>query len=175
MPRADISFDRFCLPVFDTIGARWMLLTAGRFAPPAFNMMTVSWGGLGVLWNKPMAMVVVRPSRHTYRFMESTDTFTLSAFGPEYRDALTLCGTRSGRSVDKVKQTGLTPLPSSQIEAPGFEEAELILECRKMYFDDIHPAQFLSEDIESNYKGHDYHRMYLAEILAIHGTDAYRR
>ncbi len=174
MQRDLIPVDRFTLPVIQAIGTRWMLLTAGTFAPGQFNCMTVSWGGLGVIWNKPMALVVVRPSRHTFTFMEAAESFTLSIFPPEYRDALTLCGTRSGRSVDKVKETGLTPVASTQVSAPAFEEAELVLECRKMYSDDIDPKRFLANHIEANYNGRDYHRLYMAEILAVFGTPAYR-
>ncbi len=175
MQRIPIPFEQFCLPVVDAFGSRWMLLTAGTFAPGAFNTMTVSWGGLGVIWNKPTAMVVVRPSRHTYTLMESGDTFTLCTLPSEHRDALTLCGTQSGRAIDKAKAAGLTPIASTAVAAPAFEEAELIIECRKTYFDDIKPAHFLAPDIEANYSGRDYHRMYLGEILAIHGIPSYRR
>ena len=174
MLRSAIPVDHFSLPVIQTIGSRWMLLTAGTFAPGQFNCMTVSWGGLGVLWNKPMAMVVVRPSRHTFTFMEAVDSFTLCVFPPEYRDALTLCGTCSGRAVDKIKETGLTPVASTQVPAPSFDEAELVLECRKMYSADLDPQRFHADHIEANYKGRDYHRVYVAEIVALFGTAAYR-
>ncbi len=173
MRRLPIPFESLTLPVIRNIRDQWMLLTAGENSPGEFNTMTVSWGGLGVIWNKPLAMVVVRPSRFTYSFMEKHDTFTLCAFPGEYKDQLTLCGTRSGRAIDKVKACGLTPVPSSIIAAPGFDEAELILECRKMYYDDIKPDHFLAAHIEKNYGGHDYHRMYFGEILAVHGTSAY--
>jgi flavin reductase (DIM6/NTAB) family NADH-FMN oxidoreductase RutF len=175
MKRLPIPFDAFTLPVIRSFKDQWMLLTAGENAPGEFNTMTVSWGGLGVIWNKPLAMVVVRPSRFTYSFMEKHDTFTLSAFPGKYKDQLTLCGTRSGRALDKVKASGLTPIPSSVIVAPGFDEAELIMECRKMYYDDIKPDHFLAAHIEPNYGGHDYHRMYFGEIVALHGTSDYLR
>jgi flavin reductase (DIM6/NTAB) family NADH-FMN oxidoreductase RutF len=173
MKRVPLSFDTFALPVIHSFKDRWMLLTAGMNAPGEFNSMTVSWGGLGAIWNKPFAMVMVRPSRFTYAFIEKHDTFTLSAFSGEYKDQLTLCGTRSGRAIDKVKACGLTPIPSSAIAAPGYEEAELILECRKMYYDDIKPDHFLAGHIEANYGGRDYHRLYFGEIVALHGTSDY--
>jgi flavin reductase (DIM6/NTAB) family NADH-FMN oxidoreductase RutF len=173
MKRIPLPVDTFTLPVVHSFKDQWMLLTAGENAPGKFNTMTVSWGGLGVIWNKPLAMVVVRPSRFTYSFMEKHDTFTLSSFPEPYKDKLTLCGSRSGRAIDKVKACGLTPIPSSVVAAPGFDEAELIMECRKMYYDDINPAHFLAPHIESNYGGHDYHRMYFGEIVALHGTSNY--
>ena len=92
------------------------------------------------MWKKPMIHVVVRPSRHTYQFIETYDTFTVCAFPEEYQRVLGLCGTKSGREIDKIKETGLTPIPSQLIVAPGFAEAELILECRKAYVDEIRPS-----------------------------------
>jgi len=174
MNREEIGVKQFRLPIFEALGGRWMLLTAGTLAQKGHNSMTVSWGGLGVLWDKPIAVVVVRPTRYTYRFMEQAESFTLSAFGPEYRDALMLCGTKSGRDMDKLKAAGLTPIPSSRIPAPGIAQAELILECRKIYSDDVRPERFLSPDIQGHYPKKDYHRFYLGEILAIQGTPAYR-
>jgi len=175
MKRAPIEFDKFRTGIFDAFNNRWLLLTAGGKEAGAYNSMTVSWGGLGVLWSKPMALVVVRPSRHTYGFMEGSETFTLCAFPAEFKDQLTLCGTSSGRNTDKIKACGFTPVPSSAVPTPGFDEAELILECRKMYYDDLKPAHFLASFIEGNYKGRDYHRLYVGEILAIQGTADYRK
>jgi flavin reductase (DIM6/NTAB) family NADH-FMN oxidoreductase RutF len=169
-----IPFDVFGLRVVHGWANQWMLLAAGERPPGAFNVMTVAWGAFGVMWSKPMALVVVRPSRYTYQFMEQGSSFTLSMFPGEFKGQLTLCGTRSGRSFDKLRASGFTPIPSTAVEAPGFDEAELIVECRKMYFDDIEPAHFLLPEIEGNYNGRDYHRMYWGEIAAIHGTREYR-
>lgn len=175
MQRQDIPFHDFVWPAIRGFGEGWMLLAAGVNRPGGYNVMTVSWGSLGEIWNKPLAMVVVRPSRYTYEFMEQSHSFTLCAFPGEYKDKLTLCGTRSGRTMDKVKACGFTPAPSTLVPAPGFDEAELILECLKMYYDDIEPMHFLADHIEGNYGGRDYHRMYFGEIVAIHGTAAYCR
>lgn len=89
------------------IGHDWMLVTAGT--PEHFNMMTASWGGLGFMWKKPVAFVVIRPQRHTFGFIEAGEEFTLSFFSHEYHKALTVCGTTSGRDTDKVAASGLTP------------------------------------------------------------------
>lgn len=175
MQRSTIPFNQFVLPVLASFHDRWLLLTAGDFHSGMFNPMTVSWGGIGEVWNRPLAMVMVRPSRHTYQLIESHPDFTLCLFPAEYKDQLTLCGTRSGRSLDKVKAAGLTPIASTLAAAPGYDEAELILECRKMYFDNIEPGHFLAPHIEDNYNGRDYHRLYFGEILAIHGTRDYLR
>jgi flavin reductase (DIM6/NTAB) family NADH-FMN oxidoreductase RutF len=152
---------------------QWLLLTSGDFKAGEFNTMTVAWGSLGVMWSKPFALVVVRPTRHTYGFIEKYESFTLTAFPKEQRKALQLLGTRSGRDGDKITQAGLTPVPSLQVAAPAFAEAELVIECRKSYWDDFDPDHFLDNSIEKSYPMKDYHRMYIGEILAISGIDEY--
>ncbi len=175
MNRSSIPLDRLRLDPLTIWDKTWFLLTAGNFESGQFNTMTVSWGSLGTLWNKPMAQVFVRPTRHTYEFMESADNFTLSAFSEKHRDALRLLGTRSGRDGDKVAETGLRPSPCSQVSSPGFEEAELVLECRKIYWQDLDPQHFLDPSIEGEYPKKDYHRVYLGEILAAFGVEKYLR
>ncbi len=147
--------------VFRLIGQDWMLVTAGK--REAFNTMTASWGGLGVLWNSPVSMIFVRPSRYTYEFIEREREYTLSFFGPEEKRALQICGSKSGRDIDKVKETGLTPLFDQP--APYFEQARLVLVCRKLYTHDLDPAAFLDPAIMGSYKNGDYHRMYVGEIV----------
>ncbi|MCK4605694.1 MAG: flavin reductase family protein [candidate division Zixibacteria bacterium] len=138
-----------------------MLITAGT--PQAFNTMTASWGGFGVLWNKHICWCVIRPQRFTYQFMEKAARFTLSFFEEEYRDALKLCGTKSGRDGDKVAQAGLTPRETVS-GSVFFDQARLVIECRKIYFQDLDPDNFLDPRIHDEYPDRDYHRMYLGEI-----------
>ncbi len=170
-----IDAQHFNLNVFQAFKQDWFLLAAGVMPPGRFNVMTIAWGSLGVMWDKPFVQVVVRPSRYTFELLEKQDTFTVSAFGPKYHDALLLCGTTTGRDSDKAKAAGLTPVPSTQVAAPGFQQADLILECRKIYADRFNPAKFLVPEIEPNYGGSDYHAIYYGQILAILGTPAYRR
>lgn len=151
----------------------WLLLTAGENAPGKFNPMTVSWGTIGHMWGKNIIHVVVRPTRYTYEFIEKYDTFTVTAFPPEYRGMLGLLGSKSGREIDKMKESGLTPVPSLKVAAPGYAEAELIIECRKIYYDDFNPDHFLDPEIHKNYAEKDYHRSYFGEILAVRGTEKY--
>jgi flavin reductase (DIM6/NTAB) family NADH-FMN oxidoreductase RutF len=148
---------------FRLIGTEWMLITPGT--PESFNTMTASWGSLGILWNKKVATCVIRPVRHTFGFMERSPVFTLSFFDREYRDALNLCGSKSGRDTDKVKATGLVPVASPS-GGVYFEQARLVLECRKLYWHDLDPGHFLDPKIDGNYPKKDYHRMYVGEITA---------
>ena len=157
---------------FKLIGSDWMLITAGD--KNSFNTMTASWGGLGVLWNKPVSYIFVRPTRYTYEFLEKNKSYSLSFFDEKYRKALSICGAKSGRDTDKVKEAGLTPVESGN-GVVHFDEAKLVLECTKMYYQDIEPANFLDSSI-SGFYNNDYHRLYIGEIAEIikkPGTEAY--
>ncbi|OUN10488.1 flavin reductase family protein [Flavonifractor sp. An9] len=150
--------------VFSLIGDQWMLITAGT--KDQCNTMTASWGGLGVLWGKPVATVYIRPQRYTLEFVEREDTFTLCFFGEEYRKALALCGSKSGRDMDKVKECGFTVATAEG--APYFEEADLVLVCKKSYWQDMDPTHFLDGEIDSKwYPEKDYHRIFIGEILEV--------
>ena len=155
--------------VFSLIGERWALITAGT--RERCNTMTASWGGLGVLWNKPVATVYIRPQRYTYRFAEETGYFTLTFFGAgEYREALALCGSKSGRDMDKFSAAGLT-VGEAACGAPYVAEGELVLVCRKLYRQEMTGECFLDHSlIEKNYLQKDFHTMYVGEIV-----EAYRR
>jgi flavin reductase (DIM6/NTAB) family NADH-FMN oxidoreductase RutF len=143
------------------IGSDWMLITAGVMND--FNTMTAAWGGLGYLWNKPVAYTFIRPQRYTYLFAEKYDYFTLSFFKEEHREILNYCGSCSGKDKDKVKETGLI---SKDYEGKTvyFEQAHLVLICRKLYFQDVNPENFLDKSIHKVYPLKDYHRMYIGEI-----------
>ena len=149
--------------VFSLIGENWMLITAGT--AERCNTMTASWGGLGVLWGKNVATCYVRPQRYTREFLERENYFTLSFFGPEYRRELSLCGSKSGRDVDKVKECNFT-VRQTQCGAPYFDQARLVLVCRKLYWQDMDPAHFLDPGIDGKwYPDQDYHRIYIGEIV----------
>jgi len=148
---------------FTLIDDDWFLLTAGTL--DAFNTMTASWGGMGILWNKPVVFCFVRPHRYTYKFMESNEFFTMSFFDESYRAAMNLCGKVSGRQTDKMKATGLKPIESPK-GSIFYEQSKLMLECRKLYFSDIIPENFLVQGIHANYPKKDYHRMYIGEIMS---------
>lgn len=140
----------------------WTLVTAGQEGN--YNTMTASWGTLGKLWQKDVAIVFVRPQRHTFGFMESNDYYTLSFFGGAFKKELAICGSKSGRDIDKAKETGLTPVFDGEVTY--FEQAERVLVCRKMAFQDLNPNGFLDPAIFDLYEG-DYHRMYVGEVVKV--------
>ncbi|MDF2567644.1 MAG: flavoprotein oxygenase family-like protein [Oscillospiraceae bacterium] len=154
----DVSINPFTL-----IGDEWLLITSGN--EEKYNTMTASWGGVGVIWNKNVATVYIRPQRYTYEFVEKNELFSLSFFDAPYKDALKICGSRSGRDIDKAKETGLVPV--FDCGTTYFNQAKMVLICKKMYFNDIDPEHFLDENIQKNYLLEDYHRMYIAEIQKV--------
>lgn len=174
MPRIDIPVHELNCRPFDLWDKQWFLLASGDFDSKRFNSMTISWGSMGIMWNRPFVMVVVRPQRYTRQFIDEFDTFTLSAFPRQYHEVLNTLGTRSGRDIDKINASGLTPIASTQVASPSFVEAELIFECKKLYFDDFDPEHFLAPFIHASYKN-DYHRIYFGQILATQATENYRK
>lgn len=148
----------------ELISDNWGLVTAGN--AEKFNTMTVSWGGLGEIWGKDAVFIFIRPQRYTYEFLENEELFTLSFYGDECKDALKICGSKSGRDIDKVAATGLTPVFTDG--SVTFEQAEYTLVCRKMASQFIDPAGFEDKNIEKNYSSADYHKVYIGEILKVY-------
>lgn len=169
MSNSPISVQELRLKSFSIFDDQWFLLSCGDVEEHHFNSMTVSWGSIGIMWNKPFLQVVVRPTRFTLEFMEKYPDFTVCAFPEEYRSALDLLGSESGRDGDKIARSGLTPLAGTQVSSPVFKEANLIFECRKIYSDRFHPAQFIEPAIEKFYRNNDHHTIYFGEVLAING------
>jgi flavin reductase (DIM6/NTAB) family NADH-FMN oxidoreductase RutF len=174
MTRQLISPEQFLTRPYDLWEHQWLVLTSGDFAAGRFNGMTVAWGAFGSMWARPFAQVVVRPQRYTFEFMEAYPTFTVCAFPAAFRPALNIMGTKSGRQLNKIAEAGLTPIASSVAAAPGYAEAELIVECRKLYWDDMEAGHFLEPDLAKSYPSRDYHRIFYGEILAIWGEAKYQ-
>ena len=148
---------------FTKIGKEWMLVTAGD--EKKCKTMTASWGGVGVMWGKNVVNVYIRKTRYTKEFVDQNDTFTLSFLGEEYRKALNLCGTVSGRDTDKMKDAGIHPYYVDG--TTGIEEADMILVCRKMSETYLDPKDFSDEIDQKWYADKNYHTMYIAEIQKV--------
>ena len=146
------------------IGSDWMLITTKDAENDRVNAMTASWGCLGVLWNKPVCVCFVRPQRHTFGLLEDSERFSVAFLDEEYRKALRLCGTKSGRDCDKLSEAGLSAAELDGV--PVIAEARLVLVCRKLYADDLKKEGFLDDSLLSNYLADDFHRMYVSVIEA---------
>ncbi len=146
------------------IGKEWMLISAGTHQK--YNMMTASWGGIGIMWNKNVTNIVLRPQRYTLEFINRSEYYALNFFGDQCRSALNYCGSHSGRDVDKEKETGLTPVFDGK--APYFSEARLVLICRKLYQQTIDPNGFFDKTLDQqNYPNKDYHEHIIGEIVQV--------
>lgn len=168
-----IKVDHLLLPSVSIWQEKWFVLTAGDMNQEKYNSMTISWGSIGVVWNKPFVQVFVRPSRFTWEIMNDFPDFTICAFAEKYRIKLQLIGSRSGREMDKINAAGLTPCAATKVVAPGFREAELIIECRKLYQDTLNQKGFIDPAITQNYPANDIHHVFFGEILAVNGIDQY--
>ena len=148
--------------VFTLIGKDWMLVTAAR-PDGSLNTMTASWGGVGILWGKPVAFVFIRPQRYTKEFIDQSQHLSLCFLPEGYRKQLNYLGTVSGRDEDKIAQAGLMPAQEDGI--PYFKEAKLALLCRKLYAQPMQPDCFLDPDLDGRwYADKDYHTVYVVEI-----------
>lgn len=139
-------------------------------AGESLNTMTIGWGLIGVLWDKPVFMVPVRNSRHTYSILEKAVDFTVVAPSGDRKDVLTFCGTKSGRDLDKLKACHLTTRPGQHTASPVLDMAGLHLECRILYKTPIDPAH-LDKALASLYPKHDYHTLYFGEIVSCYELD----
>lgn len=149
---------------FTKIGTDWFLLTSGD--ENGYNTMTASWGGMGFIWRKNVFTTVVRPTRHTYDYMEKNDLFTVSFYSEKERPALNFCGSHSGRDFDKAKETGLTPYFIEGTTA--FEEAEMIFICKKLYSQSMDENGFYDKSCFAQYNGEALHKTYVGEIIKVY-------
>lgn len=149
--------------IFSQFDKKWALLTAGT--KDQFNMMTISWGSLGTLWNKPVATVYVRTSRYTHDFMDDNELFTISFYPEDFKKALGVMGSKSGRDMDKMKDSGFTPKEVNG--SVTFEEAEVTIVCRKLFRQEL-SVENMPEDVKNSlYNGDAPHDMYIGEVVEI--------
>jgi flavin reductase (DIM6/NTAB) family NADH-FMN oxidoreductase RutF len=146
------------------LGGRGALLIAG--AEPA-NPMTIGWGLVGPVWGKPTFAVLVRPSRFTYQLMEKATTFSVNVPDETLADAVKLCGTKSGRDIDKVSAAGLTVAPGETLDVPTIEECTVHYECRIVNRSEIDPASMIPEIGGVFYRSGDVHVIYWGTIAGV--------
>ncbi|WKY48201.1 flavin reductase family protein [Eubacteriaceae bacterium ES3] len=160
-----ISPDEFDFSPFRLIGKEWMLISAE--SEGKVNSMTASWGGLGVMWGKNVAYVVIRKSRFTKQLVDASDSFSLTFFDHEkYQKMLGYMGSVSGRDENKIEKTGLTVLYKNGI--PYFEEAKTVFLCKKLCRQYLAPESFIDESVDKQWYGDsDYHDLYIVEVQEI--------
>lgn len=159
-----ITAEQFRKNAFELIGKDWMLITAGN--EEKANTMTASWGGLGVMYGKNVAFVVIRPQRYTKEFIDRESTFSLCFFDKDYRKTLNYLGTVSGRTENKIEKSGLTLAYYNG--TPYFDEANYALICKKLFKQPLNLEGLLDERlVKTWYPNGDIHTLYIAEITEI--------
>ena len=159
----------FQADAFHIFDKQWALVTAGTLNH--YNTMTISWGGLGTLWSRPVATVYVKPIRYTYQFLEKNEYFTVSFFPEAYKKDLGILGSKSGRDGDKISLTSLTPQPVEH--GVTFSQASATLICKKIYWQDLDLEQIPQDAVDAYYQTEAPHRMYIGEVIDIlYGNDS---
>lgn len=129
------------------------------------NTMTIAWGYIGYSWNKPYFVAMVRPQRYTYELIKSAKDYTISIpFSDDMKNALTICGTKSGRDIDKKKEAGIKFVTAKTTDSPIVENCDMYYECKMTYIDKINGEKF-PEELKKNYPKDDYHYLYYGEII----------
>lgn len=135
------------------------------------NTMTIGWATIGYVWQRPVLMVAVRNSRHTFSLIEKAADFTVSIpLDEKWKDAVQYCGSQSGRDVDKFKECGLQTIASRQVGSPVIRLAGLHFECKIVLKAPMDPA-VMHPDLEKLYSKKDYHTLYFGEIKECYETD----
>lgn len=150
--------------VQEMISDDWMLITAGD--EKGWNTMTASWGALGEIWGKDAAFAFIRPQRYTLGFVENSGKFTLSFFDGGYKEEMKICGSKSGRDIDKAAATGLKPLFTDSTTA--IEQAKVIMVCRTMAVQQIEPDGFMDQSVMKWYPENDFHKVFIGEIEKVY-------
>ena len=137
------------------------------------NPMTIGWGQVGIIWGRPMFTALVRLSRYTYECLQASDAFTINVPRPgDLKDELMLCGTKSGRDLDKAAECGLTMAPGKVVETPIVDECALHYECRIVARTQQERPDFASDTVlDQFYANGDHHLLVFGEIVAAYASD----
>jgi flavin reductase (DIM6/NTAB) family NADH-FMN oxidoreductase RutF len=165
----EISPEEISDNIFKLVGKDYTVITAGK--EEHFNSMTASWGGVGILFNKPVAWGMLRANRYTLEIMKQEETYTLSYFPDEYKEQVLFFGSKSGRDTDKMKEMTLTPIqtPSGKMT---YREARLVLECKIMEVTTVSPEDYYEQEAREFVVGGyeetgEYHKLVFGEILGV--------
>lgn len=161
----EIDVKEFVLNPYEMIHKEWLLINS--FNEEKVNSMTASWGGIGVIWNKPVMYLFVRPQRFTQELLPNNDYFSVTVLGNEYRKTLNYLGTASGRDEDKLAKAELT-VERGENNIPIIKEGKLNILLKKLYVQQLTEESFIEKDlVDKHYETRDFHYMYVAEIIKV--------
>lgn len=141
------------------------LVSEGKDGKP--NAMTIGWGFLGTMWRRPVFVVAVRLSRHTHKLLEESDSFTVCLPGKGMEAWLDVCGTKSGRDMDKFKELNMTAVKGVNVEAPYIQACPVHVECEIIYKNEMKPGQLKKGVEEEVYPRKDMHVLYYGEVKGV--------
>lgn len=163
------DLDKYMVETYKSMRETGLLLgSIGSNGRP--NAMTIGWGLIGIIWNKPIFLVAVRISRYTHKLLEESGVFTVNVPREDMNQICEFCGTVSGRDVDKFEKAGLRWRMGSLVKAPIIEGCPIAYECKVIYKNSVSLQDLSKSIVESIYPRRDWHTLYYGEILKIHGN-----
>jgi len=170
MQKTEVDFTDYLKSTLKFMSRYGLLLTSISREGKA-NVMTIGWGTIGIIWNKPIFVVLVRPSRFTYNFIKDTGIFTVNVPSERIIEAVSFCGTVSGRDYDKFKEKELTPLPGEKVKSPLIKECLVHYECKVVHKNVVIPKELALNISSLFYPENDYHNIFFGEIMATYASD----
>jgi len=170
MAKVEVAYTEYLKEALDIMAHGGLLLACADEAGKP-NAMTIGWGTAGVIWGKPIFVVLVRPSRYTYGLIEKAGAFTVNVPTKDLKAAVAFCGTASGRDHDKFAEKGLTAVAGERVDVPSIEECVVHYECKVVHTNDVLKEVLDGEIDASAYSAGDYHRLYYGEILGTYATE----
>lgn len=169
MERKKADYTELFVPTMQKLPSPGLLL--GVYQPDGkANIMTIGWYTMGFSWGMPLVTVMVRPSRYTYQGMEHSGCFTVNVPTAKMNKAMAICGSKSGRDIDKFTACGLTQEKAQNVLAPCVAECPIVYECQIVHASDVLPERLSDEIITSAYNDGDYHRIYFGKLIATYAA-----
>ncbi len=169
MARKEMQFPEGVLECIEATRSGGSIVCAG--SSEGVNGMTIGWINIGSIWGRPIATVLIRPSRHTFKVIEAGDSFTVNVMPTDLKSAVMLFGSKSGRDMDKFEAAGITPADGLAVKSPYIAQADLVIECRIAFKQPMDKDLISAEFVREAYSSGDYHTIYYGEIVSIHKTD----
>jgi flavin reductase (DIM6/NTAB) family NADH-FMN oxidoreductase RutF len=158
----EVSYTYQLDQTLDRLAHGGLLLAATR-GDGRSNAMVIGWATVGVVWGLPVMVVLVRPSRYTYSFIEESGLFTVNVPTPEMRELVQVCGTRSGRDVDKLAEVETSM--GQKVACVTLETSSVVYECQVVHHNDVVPDALLPGIASRSYPRGDFHRLYYGQIM----------
>ncbi len=170
MAKVTADYTDYLKETFEALGDPGALLVSqGDDGRP--NIMTIGWGTIGIIWGKPMFVVLVRQSRYTWSRLEENGEFTVNVLPAGLTEPAVVCGTKSGRGLDKFAACKLTPAPAQHVAVPIIAECIIHYECRSLHKNNVDPTQLDKSILEGSYPRGDFHTLYYGHILGVQADE----